>query len=481
MSFGPAFKIVLSIEPTGVAPGRVLETSPEVRVTDVGGNLISLNDDRINVLCNIPTGENTTRSVGIYGTLELRAQAGIARFTDLLVREAVEGLVFVFSRSAGGMLDVTSRTLLVSVGAGQALVMLTEPSGPVPGFPLGTQPRVEVQDAGGNRVTAGTHLVTASLMQAGLPRLDVLLRGPLCDAFQCLNQCGTNVTCPDPKLHCPTCVSFSAALGHDPVLSVASTSGVASFASLALELAGDDYWIRFSSHLLIFTESTLPLSVVPGVAFRLYYLVPPAGFLASVPLLVQPTAELRDVGSNRIPNSLSRVTITLHQPPGGTALLLPAESSVVAMVDGVAAFLGLRVNTPGQGFQLEISSGACAPNACLSAFTPPFTVSSIGTRIIASTSPASSVSGGVLIPQPVVSLIDATGRVVTWESSRLVVAASIHAPDNGKNASLLGALTAVCCAGVCEFTDLRIDRAQQRYCSFCFVTLQHYVEWSNSL
>jgi len=34
VSFGPAFKIMLSIPPSGVAPGRVLTTAPEVRESE---------------------------------------------------------------------------------------------------------------------------------------------------------------------------------------------------------------------------------------------------------------------------------------------------------------------------------------------------------------------------------------------------------------------------------------------------------------
>jgi hypothetical protein len=238
--FGPAFKIVLAVEPAGVEPGLPVRLAPEVRVTDVGGNLISKNDDRISVRCVAATVGGGNESVPLRGTRELRALRGVARFPGLVVDRATPALVFVFSRSAGGMLDVASRPMDVRVGAPQSLFVLTEPEGPAPGRLLAVQPAVEVRDAGGNRVVEGGFLVTASLMQAGRPRADVLPRGPLCGAFECLNQCSPNGTCADPRVHCPTCVEFLAPAvqpGFDPVLSVNSSDGVAAFSQLAIERA----------------------------------------------------------------------------------------------------------------------------------------------------------------------------------------------------------------------------------------------------
>jgi hypothetical protein len=238
--FGPAFKIVLAVEPAGVEPGLPVRVAPEVRVTDVGGNLISKNDDRISVRCVAVTVGGGNESVPLRGTRELRALRGVARFPGLVVDRATPALVFVFARSAGGMLDVASRPMDVRVGAPHSLFVLTEPGGPAPGRLLAVQPAVEVCDAGGNRVVEGGFLVTASLMQAGRPRADLLPRGPLCGAFECLNQCGPNGTCADPRVHCPTCVKFLAPamqLGFDPVLSVNSSDGVAAFSELAIERA----------------------------------------------------------------------------------------------------------------------------------------------------------------------------------------------------------------------------------------------------
>ena len=65
----------------------------------------------------------------------------------------------------------------------------------------------------------------------------------------------------------------------------------------------------------------------------------------------------------------------------------------------------------------------------------------------------------LLQPQPQVHLLDAQNRTVNWDSGRLVITVELDPATNAKNATLSGTLRVACCAGVCAFTDLVINKA----------------------
>ena len=463
---GPVRQLLIIKEPAGAVPGQVLKVQPLIHLSDWGRNPVRYLRDQVQV--TLTPGNltaNNSQALQVYGNTLRQATDGVIAFTDLMLYHAGDGFSLLFLRFVGGMLPISSAPLDIQVGVAYRLHVATQPMGAVSGKFLQSQPKVEVEDSGGNIVEAGSHLVVATLFHLGVPSA-AAVRGPECTAYECAGQTSSNITA-DIRLFCPTCVTTNSSVGRDLVMTIPSVKGVSQFTALAIGKVDVGFTIRFSASNLLAAESDEAMSVLLGIPVRLVFEVAPEGYLRDTPFRTEPILQLHDLGGNIITNRPGLVTVTLEHPQGSQ--LLPVGNTKVTLVHGRAKFVKLKVDTTGLGFTLLFSGSMCTNTSgssnvpCLTARSLPFNVTDPTSHVENKVQVETSLLNSLLRPQPQVHLLDAANRTVGWDSGRLIIMVEIDADTNIYNATLLGNLRVPCCAGVCAFTDLMIDKALVGY------------------
>ena len=463
---GPIRMLRIIRQPAGAVPGQVLKTQPLVHLSDWGKNPSRYNRDQVEI--TLVAGNltaNNSQELKVYGNNVIRATDGVLEYTDLMIYHAGVGLRLKLARFVGGMATIMSERFDVDVGIPYSLKVSTQPMGAVSGRFLQVQPQVQLEDAGGNRVVAGSHVITATLFEAGKPST-AALRGPECTDYDCLGQASHNSTQSIRKV-CPTCVTTNTSAGRDSVTTVASKDGISQFTALAIGQVGDHYTIRFFAYLVLGAESHPPMSVNGGLPVRLTFERAPEGFLLDTPFRVQPIIQLIDSGGNVVVDHRpTYVYVELERPKNSQ--LLPVGNTKVFLFKGRANFVELKVDKPGIGFTLLFTGNMCANVShvqvqCIAARSLPFNVTGPRTHVENNVQVETSIVNQFLSPQPQVHLLDAENRTVNWDSGRLIVTVDIDPVTNLKNATLSGSLRVPCCAGICAFTDLVIDKALAGY------------------
>ncbi|MCC7509872.1 MAG: hypothetical protein IT464_10890 [Planctomycetes bacterium] len=209
---------------------------------------------------------------------------------------------------------------VASVPAATQLVITTQPGNGTAGGTLSAQPVLEARDGSGNVDTNYTANVTATITSG-------------------------------------TGTSGAAILG---TAMVAASGGVAVFTNLGIDLAGTGY-------TLTFTSGALPQAVSntfnitgggPGPADRLFIATQPGGAAPSAAFSPQPVVEVHDASGVLVPQNGTTVSAAIVSGPV-TALFVGAN--VVNVVNGVAAFTNLGIDTAGT-YTIEFThSGGLTP------------------------------------------------------------------------------------------------------------------------
>jgi hypothetical protein len=114
------------------------------------------------------------------------------------------------------------------------------------------------------------------------------------------------------------------------------------------------------------------------------------------------------------------VTLALTTAPAGSTLTC-ATNTVTASASGVATFTGCAINEPSTGSGDVI--GASDTSGDTAGSSSAFVVLGPASKLVFATEPSSSATGGTpFTVQPVVSIEDAAGNVVTTNTSRVTLA-----------------------------------------------------------
>ena len=314
---GAAAKLAFTTQPSSSnTAGAPLGTQPVVKIQDAGGNTVTTSTAAVTLAITGSSG------VALWGTTTVNAVNGVATFSGLSVNLAGSGNTL--TATSGALTAATSSPFTVVAGAAAKLVFTTQPGSNTVGAPLGTQPVVTIQDAGGNTVTTSTAAVTLAITP------------------------GTGAS--------------GAALSGNTTVNV--VNGVATFSGLSVNLAGSDYTLGATSGALTPATSSA-FTVVAGAAAKLAFTTQPSGNRAGAPLGTQPVVTIKDADGNTVSTSAA-VTLAITPYTGASGAALSGTITVSA-VNGVASFSGLSVNRAGSGYTLRATSGELAP-ATSSAF-----------------------------------------------------------------------------------------------------------------
>jgi hypothetical protein len=159
ISPGNASKLAFTQSPSSSTGGIASSTQPKVTVQDQNGNTVT--SDASNVTLAITSGTGTSGATLTCTTNPLAASSGVATFFGCAIDKS--GTAYTLTATDGSLTSTTSSTFTISVGAVAELAFTQQPGGAVAGTAFVTQPKVALEDAGGNVVTTNTSSVTLAI------------------------------------------------------------------------------------------------------------------------------------------------------------------------------------------------------------------------------------------------------------------------------------------------------------------------------
>ena len=385
-------KLVMKTEPpSSVTAGSAFGLA--VTAEDKYGNVNTLYNATVTVALSSNPGKST-----LGGTVTVTPANGVATFSGLTLNKVDTG--YTLSVTSGTLTAVTASAIAVTPAAATQLVVTTQPPASVTAGAAMTV-KVSAEDRYGNVATSFTGSVTVALDN-------------------------------DPG---------SAALGG--TLTVSAVEGVASFATLAVDLVGTGYTLKATTSGLT-TAVSNAFNVVPAAASKLVVQTqPPASVIARSAFGL--TVTIEDKFGNLIPTYSGSVTLALSSNPGNSTL---GGTLTATVASGVAKFSGLTLNRVDTGYTLSVTSGTLAAiTTSAIAVTP-----AAATQLVVTTQPTASVTAGAAMTVKV-SAEDRYGNVATSFTGSVTVALD----NDPGSAALGGTLTVSAVEGVASFATLAVD------------------------
>ena len=403
-------QLAYTTQPAGAAAGAAFGTQPVVTVQDAFGNTVTSGaDSTINVTMTIQTGTGT-----LQGTVTKTAVAGVATFTNLRIDPAgAKTLRASGTLSGPGAVTVDSSSFAVSAAAASQIVVTTDPAGATAGSAFATQPVVTVEDAFGNTVTTGADSTINITMTI---------------------QTGTGTL--------------------QGTATKAAVAGVATFTNLRIDTTGAKT-LRAAGTLTgpgAVTDDSASFTVDPAtVASQLVYTTQPSGATAGAVFGTQPVVTVEDAFGNTVTTGAdSTINVSIAIQTGTGTLQGTVTQAAVA---GVATFTNLRIDS--SGAKTLRASGTISGPGAVSVDSSSFAVAAgAASQLVYTTQPAGATAGAAFVTQPIATVEDTFGNVVTTGADSTINVSVALQTGSG---TLQGTVTQPAVAGVATFTNLRID------------------------
>ncbi len=396
ITFGPGSQLVFSAQPGGGADSTAWGTQPAVTIEDESGNVVTNATNQI----TLALGTNPGGALNCT-TNPLNANAGTASFAGCEITGKTG--TYTLTAAATGFTTVTSNNVPITIGGASQLVFTTQPGGGVDGTAWGTQPKVTVEDAGGNTVTTANNSITLAIA----------------------TQPGTGAT-----LAC----SGTGTNGD----TLAATNGLASFAGCKITGKIGSYTINATATGLA-GGTSLPFTITIGTASELAFSTQPGGGASGAVWTTQPAVSVADVGGNPVNTGTNTITLAIASQPGTGATLACSGTGTngdsLAATNGVANFAGCKITIGTAGTYTLSASTTGGLTAGTSAG---FTVYGTATKLVFTTEPASAAGHGTpWTTQPVVTVEDAQGDVVANSTASITLSIATQ-PGFGATLSCSG-------------------------------------------
>ena len=370
---GAAYKLVFAPSTPGNGVDNLaFATQPVVYVEDQFGNVVST--DLSPVTLSISSGTSGAVLSGCSGS-EVNGQV---TFTGCEIN--LSG-TYTLLATDGTLLTATSSSFTVG-GTAPSLVFTRQPVMNNPsGSSFSTEPVIAVQDPIGITDTAWSGTVTLSTSGG--------VFSSNCDSITIVN--GLEQT------PIPTC-TFQGAYTYNPSNGQSLPSPYTMTAS--------------ATGLVPVTSSSFEVNAT-GPASQLYFSTQPTGVASSsatTSFATQPSITVEDAFGNQVTSFSGTVAMSIST--GGSTGCSQSSS------EGVVTFSGCHGSAFGTGITMTATSGS------FSVTSTPFDITTPATKLVFTQQPVAGASGSTLITEPVITIYDASNRVVTASTTPIGLTAS---------------------------------------------------------
>ena len=362
LGFGAATQLTVTTQPSGAVNGAAFTTQPVITVLDSSGNVVTDSSDSVTLASSAGSLACTDASV--------TATNGIATFAGCKITGTIGD--YTLTASAADLTGATTDSLTLGFGAATHLAVTTQPNGAANGVALTTQPVITVLDSAGNTVTDSSANVTLAVTAGS----------------------GT-LACTDA--------------------SVTATNGIATFAGCKINGTVGSYTLTATSGSLA-SATTDSFTLGFGAAAKLSVTTQPGGAANGAAFTTQPVVTVQDASGNTVTDSSASVALAVAS---GSGTLACTDGSVTA-VNGIASFDGCAITGTIGGYTLTASATDLA-----SATTDSFALThGAATHLAVTTQPSGAANAAAFTTQPVITVLDSSGNVVTDSSASVTLASS---------------------------------------------------------
>lgn len=202
------------------------------------------------------------------------------------------------------------------------------------------------------------------------------------------------------------------------------------------------------------TGTSGTINITTGPPAQLAFSIQPGDGSGGSPLSVQPQIIVQDAGGYTVSSATNTITLSILANPGSGTLT--ADVNPLDATSGVATFSGLRIDKAANNYTLSASSPGLT-----SATSNTFDIAvGAAVQIAFTTQPAGATGGTDLSSQPVVSIQDAGGNIVTGASASITLAIGDN-PGSGTLSATTNPMSTV--NGVAPFAGVSIDKIGTGY------------------
>ena len=409
--------LTFSTSPSDSTGGTPFTTQPVVTVEDAAGNTVTGDASPVALAITTPSGATLTCA----GT-SVAANAGVATFAGCHIDVAG---TYTLDATDGALTPATSGSTIISVGAATHLGFLDQPGNSTGGIAFPTQPRIAVQDAGGNSVTTATGNITLTMAPGSLPADGAL-------------------TCTSGNVQ-PLVAGVTAEFAGCAIDRPSATT----YRLLATQSGAGGFAIQSSQFV-----------ITVGPAAQLAFLASPNASTGGIAFTQQPRVAALDAGGNLAIAAAGNVSLTITQPsaPAGAALSC-TTGNMRALVGGVTpAFSGCAIDRASTTTYTLVATDDDVGVLTTTSNTFAITIGPAA-KLAFVTSPNDS-TGGIAFPrQPRVAVQDAGGNLVI--SSPRSVTLNISRPSSPVGAAIActSANPLTTSIGIATFVGCSIDLA----------------------
>jgi hypothetical protein len=461
---GSANKVVFTQAPGTTSTGTTFSAQPVAVIEDAFGNTVTSSSAAVTLSVNAGTLSCTS-------TNPLSATSGVATFVGCTDTDTTGALVTLTAASSG----LTSATTQMTViGTANKLIMTTQPSAStVAGVAFVTQPVVTIEDSFGNTVTSSSATVSLAVTtgSGSLSGCSATTSSGVATFSGCnitttganyvvtATSSGLTSAASTPAFAITPAAAASVIFTTSPATTASATVFAAQPVAKIVDAFGNVVTTSSASVTLsanagtLFCTSVSPLSAVSGVATfvgckdtdtagglvtltaassgltsgttsvtiigsasKVVFTQVPGTTSTGAFFSAQPVATIEDSAGDTVTSSAASVTLSANSPT-----LACTSANPLPAVSGVATFVGCKeTNTNGALVTLTGASSG------LTSATTTVTIIGTATKLVFTSNPVNNGngSGSTFSTQPVVSVEDAFGNVVTSSSASITLSSS---------------------------------------------------------
>jgi hypothetical protein len=401
--------LFFKVQPPNTTTAGATMATFSVEARDASGQVVAGYGDNVTLTITPNTG---APGASLGGTVTQAAVTGTATFNDITVDKTAAN--YKLTASATGVTGAVSAFFKIDPDVPDRLVFSVQPSNATALSPITPQIEVQAIDQFGNVVTGFTDNVTLAISDANAS--GGVLSG----------------------------VATKAAVG-----------GVATFASMSIDIAQTGHTLDASTATAFATSNTVTSNSFDITASTVNHLVITAQPTATTAgqTISTITVEAQDASNALLTGFSGQVTATITAGTGTSGATLGGTTTVTAS-GGIASFTDLNIDKKGTGYRLSFTASG------LSGVTSNTFVINVGpaSQVAFLVDPVDAGAGVAITPTVQVEVEDALGNRVTGFAG--TVSISIFANPGG--GTLSGSSTATVgngqlVAGVASFSDLSID------------------------
>ena len=413
---GGATQLAFTTQPVGgVNEATNFATSPKVSIEDANGNTVTSDNGTValSILTYTPGNGGTTQgTLACTPASPINAAAGVATFAGCKISGTAGAGTYTLSATRTGLTAATSSNVTITTGAATQLVFTTSPGASTTATPFGTQPVVAVEDTNGNIVTTNNTASVTLAVNSGTGTLSACTPNPL-----------------------------------------TVTNGVATFGGCKITLGTQgNFTLKASATGL--TTGTSSSFTVAGTATKLVFATSPGASTGGSAFGTPPVVWVEDSSGDLVTaNNTASVTLAVNS---GSGTLGGCTANPVTVTNGVATFGNCKITLGTQG-NFTLSAAA---TGLTTATSSSFTVAGTATKLVFTTQPVGGTHGTPFATQPVVSVEDSSGDVVTASAASITLAIGTN-PGGGTLTCTTNPLAVT--NGVSTFAGCSITTAGNNY------------------